>query len=340
MTALRRAVQLKLRFAILLPTSKVRNGPVGERGKRVARNRPLRIGLYIPNGVGYMANGVHRWSDILAYAKSAEEVGFDSVWVADHMLFRFPDEAETQSRWECWAVLSAIAAATTTIDIGPLVSCMSFRNPAHLAKIAETVDEISNGRVILAVGAGWHEPEYTAYGFPFDHRASRFEEGFQIVHDLLRTGKSDFKGTYYAVDDCEVTPRGPRLNKIPLIGGTNGERLLRITARLADGWNTDWIGTPDAMPKLREAVDRACEAEKRDPATLARSACVYVDMPNAAGRFRKVDVRAPGPESHERIIENLHRYAAEGLSEVMVWLDPNTLESVEEFGGLLARLDQ
>jgi alkanesulfonate monooxygenase SsuD/methylene tetrahydromethanopterin reductase-like flavin-dependent oxidoreductase (luciferase family) len=306
----------------------------------VARNRPLRVGLYIPNGVGYMANGVYRWSDILAYARAAEDVGFDSVWVADHMLFRFPGEAETQSRWECWTVLAAIAAATTKVDIGPLVSCMSFRNPAHLAKIAETVDEISNGRVILAVGAGWHEPEYTAYGFPYDHRASRFEEGFQIVHDLLRTGRSDFKGVYYAVEDCDVTPRGPRLNKIPLIGGTNGERLLRITARMADGWNTDWIGTPEVVPGLRDAVDRACEAEDRDPATLSRSACIYVDMPNASGRFPKVDPRAPGAQSHDQIVDNLGRYAQEGLSEVMVWLDPNTIDAIHEFGTLLDRLDR
>ena len=301
--------------------------------------RPLRVGLYIPNGSGYMANGVYRWSDILDFARAAEDVGFDSVWVADHMIFRFPGETETQSRWECWTILSAIAATTTRIELGPLVSCMSFRNPAHLAKIAETVDEISNGRLILAVGAGWHEPEYTAYGFPYDHRASRFEDGFRIVHDHLSTGQSDFKGTYYAVEYCEVVPRGPRPNSIPLIGGTNGPRLLRITAELADGWNTDWVGSPEAIPQLQAAVDAACAEAERDPATLARSACVYVDLPGARGRFERVDERQPGPQSHERIVEDLHRYATAGLSEVMVWLDPNTLESVHEFGQVLVTLD-
>jgi alkanesulfonate monooxygenase SsuD/methylene tetrahydromethanopterin reductase-like flavin-dependent oxidoreductase (luciferase family) len=306
----------------------------------MAGKRPLRVGLYIPNGTGYMANGVYRWSDILDFARTAEEVGFDSVWVADHMLFRFPGEAETQSRWECWTVLAAIAAATSRVDLGPLVSCMSFRNPAHLAKIAETVDEISDGRVILALGAGWHEPEYTAYGFPFDHRASRFEEGFRLVHELLRTGRSDFKGTWYAVEDCEVVPRGPRPNRIPLIGGTNGPRLLRVTAELADGWNTDWVGTPDAIPALRDAVDTACLEVGRDPATLARSACIYVDLPTARGRFDREDTRQPGPQSHDQILENLHRYAEEGLSEVMIWLDPNTLESVHEFGSILSALDR
>jgi alkanesulfonate monooxygenase SsuD/methylene tetrahydromethanopterin reductase-like flavin-dependent oxidoreductase (luciferase family) len=287
-----------------------------------------------------MAGGVHRWQEILAFARHAEEVGFDSIWVADHMIFRFPGEAETQSRWESWSLLSAIAASTRTIRIGPLVNCMSFRNPAHLAKIAETVDEISNGRLALAVGAGWHEPEYTAYGFPFDHRASRFEEGFTILRELLRTGRSDFKGEYFALEDCELVLRGPRPNQIPLIVGTNGPRLLRITARLADGWNTDWIGTPEVVPDLQATVDAACHAEGRDPATLARSACIYVDLPAATGRFDRVDERQPGPQSHDQIIENLERYAEEGVGEVMVWLDPNSLKSVEEFGTILSRFDK
>lgn len=308
----------------------------------MSRKRPLRIGLNIPNGTGYMAQGVYRWSQLLEFAKVAEEVGFDSVWVADHMLFRYPNETETQSRWECWSVLSAIAAVTETVQLGPLVSCMGFRNPAHLAKIAETVDEISDGRLVLAVGAGWHEPEFTSHGFPFDHRASRFEEGFQIVHELLRTGFSSFQGTYFHLIDGEVTPRGPRPNGIPLIGGTNGERLLRITARLADGWNTDWIGSPTVVPQLREAVDRACDEVGRDPATLSRSACVYIDLPAAKGRFPlpRVDERQPGAMSHQQIIESIHQYAAEGLDEIMIWLDPNTIESVYEFGGLLQQLDR
>src|ERR1700712_3458022 len=122
--------------------------------------RPLKIGLYIPNGVGYMSGGIHTWADILRFAQAAETAGFDSLWVADHMIFRMEGEAETQGRWECWSLLSALATVTKTVELGPLVSCMSFRNPALLAKIAETVDEISNGRLIMAVGAGWHEPEY------------------------------------------------------------------------------------------------------------------------------------------------------------------------------------
>jgi len=303
--------------------------------------RPLQIGLNIPNGTGYMAQGVYRWDQIVAFAQLAEAVGFDSLWVADHMLFRFPNENETQSRWECWAVLAGLATVTSRVRLGPLVSCMNFRNPAHLAKIAESVDEMSNGRLVLAVGAGWHEPEFTSHGFPFDHRASRFEEGLSILHDLLRTGKSSHSGEYWTLIDGEVAPRGPRPNQIPIIGGTNGPRLLRATARLADGWNTDWIGTPDALPPLMTAVDAACHEVGRDPATLLRSACVYIDLPAAQGRFPlpRVDERQPGAQSHAQIIENIHRYREAGLDEIMVWLDPNTLESVEEFGTILQKLD-
>ena len=142
----------------------------------VERKRPLKVGLYIPNGDGPMGNGIPHWSNVLAMARHAEDAGFDSVWVADHTLFRF-EGIPTHGRWECWSLLAALAATTSKVEIGPLVTCMAFRNPALLAKIADTVDEISDGRLILALGAGWHEPEFSAYGYPFDHRASRFEEG-------------------------------------------------------------------------------------------------------------------------------------------------------------------
>ncbi len=234
----------------------------------VQRTRPLKVGLYLPNGAGPMAHGVHRWDDILAMARSGEAAGFDSLWVADHMLFRFPDQ-ETQGRWEAWTLLAALATVTTTVELGPLVSCMSFRNPALLAKMAETVDELSHGRLILAVGAGWHEPEYTAYGFPYDRRATRFEEGFQIVKELLRSGTSNWQGQFHTLDQCEVIPRGPRAGRIPLIAGTNGERLLRLAAREADGWNTTWVKSPLEIIPLREAVDRACNEVGRDPRVRA-----------------------------------------------------------------------
>ncbi len=301
--------------------------------------RPLKVGLYIPNGVGYMSGGIHRWSDVLGFAQAAETAGFDSLWVADHMIFRMKGETETQGRWECWSLLAALAAVTKTVELGPLVSCMSFRNPALLAKIVQTVDEISNGRLLLAVGAGWHEPEYAAYGFAFDHRASRFEEGFTIVRDLLKFGSSNFKGTYERVDNCEVQPRGPRPGGIPLLVGINGDRLLKLAASHADGWNTTWISDPAEIRPLRAAVDAACEAVGRDPKTLGRSACIYIDLPNRVRRFPRPDPILPA-RAPEEIVELLHAYAAEGLDHVMIWLDPNSIEGIETFSRTLELFDR
>lgn len=303
------------------------------------RARPLKIGLYIPNGDGPMGNGVAHWRDVLALARTAESVGFDSIWVADHTIFRF-DGVPAHGRWECWSLLSALAAATSTVEIGPLVSCMGFRNPALLAKIAETVDEISGGRLILALGAGWHEPEFTSYGFPFDHRASRFEEGFQIVHDLIKTGRADVQGTYLSANECELRPRGPRPNGIPLMIGTNGERLLRLSARYADAWNTTWIRHPRDLVPLRDAVDAACAAVGRDPATLERTACVFLDLPTYTGRWSWNDPQPPDPLNPEQAADRLRTFADDGLSHVMLWLDPCTEAGIEAFADTLALLDQ
>jgi alkanesulfonate monooxygenase SsuD/methylene tetrahydromethanopterin reductase-like flavin-dependent oxidoreductase (luciferase family) len=305
-----------------------------------SRRRPLKVGLYIPNGDGYMSATINRWSDVVAMAQAAEAAGFDSVWVADHMIFRFPGEP-AQSRWECWSLLAGLAVATSKVELGPLVSCMSFRNPGLLAKIAETVDEMSDGRLVLAVGAGWHEPEYTGFGFPFDHRASRFEEGYEFLQELLRTGRSDFQGTYYQASEAELLPRGPRPNGIPIIVGTNGERLLRLTAKYADGWNTTWIADPAELLPLLAAVDAACAEVGRDPLTLERSACVYLDLPDRVGRFPTRPAFVPPPaRSAAENAEALRDYARAGLSHVMLWLDPNTPAAVSAFGDVIEILDR
>ncbi|MGH2562223.1 MAG: LLM class flavin-dependent oxidoreductase [Thermomicrobiales bacterium] len=301
--------------------------------------RPLKVGLYIPNGDGIMGGGNGRWHDVRAIAQRAEEVGFDSVWVADHVLFRFPDEAP-QGRWECWSLLAALAATTERIEIGPLVSCMSFRNPAMLAKIAESVDEISGGRLILGLGAGWHEPEYTAYGYPFDHRVSRFEDGLQIVHGLLRNGLVTFEGAYERAVDCELRPRGPRPGAIQLMIGSNGERMLRLTARYADLWNTTWVSDAAQLAPKIAAVEAACEAVGRDPATLGRTACVLVDFPQHVGRFNWAKPVPPPPREPEAIADVLRGFATAGINHIMIWPDPSTLAGVEAMAPVLELLDR
>src|SRR5262245_19852203 len=145
--------------------------------------RSPQIGLILPYSDLYLGGITPHWSDLAALAQLAEDVGFDSVWVPDHLLFRFPGVA-TGGAWECWSLLAALAAVTSRVALGPIVTCTAYRNPALLAKIAATVDEISGGRLILGLGAGWHEPEYHAFGYPFDHRFDRFEEALTIITGL------------------------------------------------------------------------------------------------------------------------------------------------------------
>ena len=291
----------------------------------------LKVGLYIPNGDGSMTTTARHWSDILRLSVAAEAAGLDSVWIADHMIFDFPD-VEIQGRWECWTILAAIAQATATVEIGPLVSCVGFRNPALLAKMAETVDEISGGRLVLGLGAGWHEPEFTTYGFPYDHRASRFEESFEIIRQLIRSGEVDFTGTFVSAPNCKLRPRGPRAGKIPIMVGTDGPRLLKLTAKYADEWNTTWSrSVAEVLPRLA-ALDAACDIMNRDPATITRSCCVYLDFPGAVGVWTAAGMQTPNPLNVKQAADVLVSYADAGVDHVMLWLDPCTTGAVELAG--------
>jgi probable F420-dependent oxidoreductase len=307
--------------------------------------RPLKVGVELPIAEDKGRHGVPRWADVSRMARCAEDVGFDSIWIEDHLLFR-QEGRGTQGVWDGWAILTAVAAVTSRVELGPLVSCMSFRNPALLAKMADTIDDISGGRLILGLGAGWQEAEYRAFGFPFDHRVSRFEEGLHIVRTLLREGRVDFAGRYYQARDCELRPRGPRATGPPILIGSIGERMLGLLARYADQWNAYFSHTgnrPGGIAPLREKVDQACRAAGRDPATLARTVAVFVDM--APGRPASPPLPAhwtfpPLSGDAERLAEELRAYAREGVSHVQLWLEPNTLESLEAFAPVLARLDR
>jgi F420-dependent oxidoreductase-like protein len=302
-----------------------------------ASGRPLKVGIMLPDTEREMAGGSARWADLAAMARAAEDCGFDSLWVSDHLLFRFADN-EPQGVWECWSLLAALAAATSRVEIGPLVTCTSFRNPALLAKIASTVDEISGGRLVLGLGAGWHEPEYDAFGYPFDHRVSRFEEALRIVTGLLREGQVDFDGQYYQARECELRPRGPRPNGPPIMIGSTGGRMLRLAAQHADLWNAWGINSPAEIATLRDVVDAACRDAGRDPATLGRTVSVLIDLPGAAGRQRESPPFLTG--SPDDLAEAFRGYAREGVSHIQVVLDPNDVRGVEAFARALEALDR
>jgi probable F420-dependent oxidoreductase len=301
----------------------------------------LKVGLLLPQAEGRYGGSTAGWREIVAMARLAEEAGFDSLWTIDHVVLVYPGHPP-QGCWECWSLLAALAAATERVELGPLVTPTSFRSPALLAKMADTVDDIAGGRLILGLGAGWVEQEYHMLGLPYDHRVSRFEEALQIVHGLLRDGQVDFAGRYYSARECELRPRGPRPQGPPILIGSSSPRMLDLAARYADSWNT-FFGTtgnsPAGIAPLRAKVDAACAAAGREPATLGRTAAVFVpfDLPGAVGH---PNIAAPVHRSPEEIAAELRAYAAEGIDHVQVYLDPQTPAGVEAFAPVLELLDR
>jgi probable F420-dependent oxidoreductase len=290
-----------------------------------SRGRPLLVGVQFPE-----VERVVRWPELREMARVTEEGGFDSIWVGDHLLYRDPGQPP-RGPWEAWSTLGALAAVTERVQLGPLVASASFHNPAMLAKKAAAVDEISGGRLILGMGAGWNEPEYRAFGYPFDHRVDRFEEAFTIIRGLLRDGVVDFEGRYHQASDCVLLPP-PARSSIPLVVGTIGPRMLRIAASHADGWNAwfSWYGNSVVgLRDIRDRVDAACEAEGRDPATLERTVAVLVQMGAGPVHRRGSSSEEVEPVRPDRLAEHLHDLAAEGISHVQLVIDPITTRSIE-----------
>ena len=301
--------------------------------------RPLKVGIQLPEVERQVG-----WPELREMARQAEGIGLDSIWVGDHLLYR-GDGRPPRGPWEAWTTLAGLAALTDRVELGPLVAATSFHNPAMLAKMAATVDEISNGRLILGLGAGWNEAEYLAYGFPFDHRVSRFEEAFTIVRTLLREGRCDHHGTYYDLDDCELLPRGPRPAGPPLMVGSEGPRMLAITLPHVQAWNAwfTWYGnTPEGYRPMRETVDAACRAVGRDPSEVERTVALFVGFPGGQGRQpgdRTDPELEPISGDPAILAAALRAFAAEGVAHVQLVLDPITVDTVAALAPTLALLD-
>ena len=302
-------------------------------------SRPLRVGIQLPE-----VERVVRWPELLAMARLAEDVGFDSLWLGDHLLYRFAD-GSSRGPWEAWTTLAGIAAATTKIRLGPLVASTAFHSPAMLAKLAATVDEISGGRLILGLGAGWNDVEFEAFGFPFDHRIDRFEEAFTVIRGLLRDGSIDFEGRYVQARHAELLPRPARPGGPPLLIGSSGPRMLRITMPHVDAWNvwyTDIGNQPEGLAPFLARVDEACRAVGRDPASVERTAAVLVRLPGGRGRvmgdFRSAEI-PPLTGDADELADGLRAYALAGLAEVQLVVDPITTSSIEALAPMLEALD-
>ncbi|MDQ3690619.1 MAG: LLM class flavin-dependent oxidoreductase [Chloroflexota bacterium] len=285
----------------------------------------MKIGLMLPLGADETAG----FADLRALALAAEEHGLDSVWGADHLIFR--DEGETTGIHECWTVLTAIAAITSRVEIGPLVLALPFRNPALTAKMAAELDEVSGGRLILGLGCGWHEPEFDAFGYPFDRRVSRFDEALQVVVPLLRTGRVTYAGKYHHAADAELRPPPVRDGGPPILIAGKQPRMLQLVARHADQWNAAWYGHPDQADELRERLRNlraALDEAERDPATLEITVGIFV-------AFEGADADAPDRALRgtiDEIADGLAGYADLDVKHLIAHVFPRTTDAVRLLG--------
>ena len=289
----------------------------------------MKIGLMLPLGEGE----THEFAGIRAMALTAEEHGLDSLWGADHLIFR--EDGETTGIHECWTVLTALAAMTSRVEIGSLVLALPFRNPALTAKMAAELDEVSGGRLILGLGCGWHEPEFDAFGYPFDHRVSRFDEGLQVLVPLLREGSVNFAGEYHRAIDAELRPRPVRAGGPPILIAGKQPRMLELVARHADQWNAAWYGHPDEAHELRERlanVRAALEAAGRDPASLEITVGIFVAFEGADADAPEQAIRG----SVEEVAGALAGYAELGAKHLIAHVFPRTTDAVELLGDAAA----
>jgi alkanesulfonate monooxygenase SsuD/methylene tetrahydromethanopterin reductase-like flavin-dependent oxidoreductase (luciferase family) len=282
----------------------------------------MKVGVVMPQSADDGAGGT--WTEIAALAAQAEAGGIDSLWVCDHFFFREDDGHEVGIH-EAWTLLTAVAAVTSRVELGTLVLATSFRNPGLLAKMAATADEVAGGRLILGLGCGWYETEYDAFGYPFDHRVGRFEEALRIIVPLVRGERVTLHGEWTTVDDAVLLPPAPR-STLPILVAAKGERMLRLTARHADQWQTAWFGLPDARwTERHDALLEACRIEGRDPATVELTV--------------GIDVRKPGAEAEDgarnlaldagALADGLAAWAAEGVHHVQLGMGLHTPETLD-----------
>jgi alkanesulfonate monooxygenase SsuD/methylene tetrahydromethanopterin reductase-like flavin-dependent oxidoreductase (luciferase family) len=299
----------------------------------------LKVGIQLPE-----VERVVRWPELAEMARTAEEIGLDSIWVGDHLLYR-DRGPQPVGPWEAWTQLAALAASTTRVELGPLVASATFHNPAILAAKANAVDEISSGRLILGLGAGWNEPEYLAFGLPFGERVSRFEEAFTIIRRLLGEGHVEFRGRFHEVRDLPLVPPPARAGGPPLMVGSIGPRMLSITLPYVQAWNAwgPWFGNSVAgYGALRERIDAACRAAGRDPADVERTLALVVAFPGSAqGRGSAVSDEPfdPIPGDASLLSATLQTFAQLGVGHVQLVLDPITVESIAALAPTLAALD-
>jgi alkanesulfonate monooxygenase SsuD/methylene tetrahydromethanopterin reductase-like flavin-dependent oxidoreductase (luciferase family) len=289
----------------------------------------IRVGVQLPE-VEYVA----RWTEYAAMAHAAEQSGFDSIWLGDHLLYR-DDGRPERAPWDAWTLLAALAAVTERVKLGPLVACASFHAPGLLARMAAAIAEVSGGRFVLGLGAGWNETEYRAFGLPYDHRVSRFEESLEIVRRLLAGERVTFAGRFWQAEDAVILPPPP--DRIPLMIGSNGERMLAASLPYVERWNTwyEWYGnTVDGFAELNVRISAAAQRAGRDPVEIERSACVLVELDSEAVQRPHSD-EGVTPVAPDDLVAHLQALEQAGADEAILILRPITESSIRTLGPLL-----
>lgn len=277
--------------------------------------RAMKVSMWIDNTVA--------WDEMADLARLADTGGWETVWFADHYMPNTesgePIEGDT---YEAWAVLAGLATVTERVRLGPLVSPTSVHHPALLANRAATIDRMSNGRFVLGLGAGWQINEHQAYGIelePPKARVDRFDEAIQVVRSLLDNDRTDFDGTFYQFANAPCEPH-PVQERLPILVGTKGPRMMRITARWADEWNT-W-GAPELAGANRARFIDACSAVGVDPGSkrTAAQALVFMSDDEATlAKWRdKVDLARSLVGTPAQLVEALGAYAEAGFDEFNV----------------------
>jgi probable F420-dependent oxidoreductase len=286
----------------------------------------VKVGVILPIGDTDGPSGTSpSFPEVAAFARAVEDSGLDSGWIADHLFYRAKDGREFGLH-DGWTMLTGVAAITSRIELGTLVLCTSFRNAVQTAKLAAAFDVVSDGRLVLGLGCGWHKPEYDAMGVPFERRVSNFDESLQVIRRLLDGERVTFQGDHVQADDAVLLPKPSR--RIPILVAASKPRMLRLTARWADSWNTAWYGLPNDREREELAhLDAALADAGRPTGEVERTVGLTITDP--------VQPPVPEPDPHsfkgsvDEMAELLRAHRDLGFGHAIVVLEPMTIRSVE-----------
>lgn len=300
--------------------------PLSRHGSGVPHSprMPLKVGIQVNT-----TQRVFRWSEIRELATVAEELGLDSLWTEDHLFYEMNDVVI--GPWEAWTILAGLADATERVRIGSMVTPLALRSPTMLAKLAETVDEMSSGRLVLGVGVGWGEEEHRAVGATLERKLTRFLESWNVILTAFDDGQVDHKGETVTVEGFRLVPRGPRRRPEMMVGSI-GPQTLRATLPHVDGWNWDGFSNrPERFAESSEKVNEICIEIGRDPDTVYRSAHLIVRFHDAQGLpLDPIPADVPlitGPPP--RVAEAWAGFVEAGADEVQLIVDPATPSALE-----------